>query len=70
VGLERAVASVLQDVHRFTPNHRPAFLEVSLTNWMVEMSALVEIEKALGSEYQVVRPDDLAALYKAAKRAG
>ncbi len=70
VGLERAIASVLQDVRRFTPNHRPAFLEVSLTNWMVEMSALVEIEKALGPEYQVVRPDDLAVLYKAAKRAG
>jgi hypothetical protein len=69
VGLERAVASVVQDAHRFTPKYRPAFLEVSLTNWMVEMSALVEIEKALGSEYKVVRPDDLAALYKVAKGA-
>lgn len=63
----RAVASVVTDIRRFTPSHRPAFLEVSLSNWQTEMGVLFEIEKALGSEYALVRPDQLAALYRATK---
>jgi GxGYxYP putative glycoside hydrolase C-terminal domain/GxGYxYP_N second domain/GxGYxYP third domain/GxGYxYP_N 1st domain len=63
VGIERAVSAIIRDIRRFTPRHRPAFLQVSLTNWAVKMKALVKIREALGSDYMLVRPDQLAALY-------
>jgi len=69
-GIERAVAAVVADVKQFTPQGRPAFLQVSLMNWAVEMRALVEIQQALGPDYVMVRPDQLAALYAAAKHRG
>jgi hypothetical protein len=69
-GIQHAVASTVADVRRFTPKKSPAFLHVSLTNWAVEMRALVEIQQALGSDYVLVRPDQLAALYREAKKRG
>jgi hypothetical protein len=69
-GIERAAAAVVAEVKQFTPRERPAFLQVSLSNWAVEMRALVEIQKGLGPHYVMVRPDHLAALYAAAKHRG
>jgi hypothetical protein len=40
---------------------------VSLGNWQVNMDVLVEVEKALGSDYIAVRADHLPALYMEAK---
>ena len=65
---KRTVANVVQDIRQFTPGKRPAFLYVSLENWMVDMRALVEIEKALGPDYVAVRADQLPALYRAARK--
>jgi GxGYxYP putative glycoside hydrolase C-terminal domain/GxGYxYP_N second domain/GxGYxYP third domain/GxGYxYP_N 1st domain len=65
-GRQQVVGSMVADIRRFTPSHRPAFLEASLTNWQTEMDVLVEIEKALGPECALVCPDQLVALYKAA----
>jgi hypothetical protein len=67
VGRQRAVGKIVADIRRFTPSRRPAFLEVSLTNWAVDMKPLVEIGNTLGPEYVLVRPDQLAGLYKIAK---
>ena len=64
----RTVADVVQDIRQFTPRKRPAFLHISLSNWLVDMRALVEIEKALGSDYVAVRADQLPALYMKAKK--
>jgi hypothetical protein len=69
-GIHRAVASVVADIRQFTPKKSPAFLHVSLSNWMVEMRSLVEIQKTLGPDYVLVRPDHLAALYMEAKKRG
>lgn len=66
--LKLAVASVVREIRQFTPGRRPAFLHVSLSNWMVDMRALVEIEKALGPDYVAVRADQLPALYREAKQ--
>jgi len=66
--LKRTVADVVRDIRQFTPAKRPAFLHVSLTNWMVDMRVLVEIEKALGPDYVAVRADQLPALYMKAKK--
>jgi hypothetical protein len=67
-GSQHAVASIVEDIRRFTPKKSPAFLHVSLTNWAVEIRPLVEIQEALGSGYVLVRPDQLAALYMNAKK--
>ena len=64
---ERTVAGVVRDIRKFTPARRPAFLHISLTNWMIDMRALVEIERRLGPDYVVVRADQLPTLYKEAK---
>ncbi|MFB3826065.1 MAG: GxGYxYP domain-containing protein [Bryobacteraceae bacterium] len=66
-GIRRAVESTVADIRRFTVPRRPAFVHVSLTNWAVAIKAVVEIERALGGEYRVVRPDQMAALYRLAK---
>ena len=67
VGIERAVARAVGDIRRFTVSQRPAFVHVSLANWAVAMKALREIEKTLGPAYRVVRPDQMAALYRKSK---
>ena len=64
----RTVADVVQDIRQFTPRKRPAFLHISLSNWLVDMRALVEIEKALGPDYVAVRADQLPALYMEARK--
>ena len=64
---ERTVAGVVRDIRQFTPARRPAFLHVSLNNWMIDMRALVEIERLLGPDYVAVRADQLPALYREAK---
>lgn len=66
--LKRTVAGVVREIRQFTPGKRPAFLHVSLTNWMVDMRALVEIEKTLGPDYVAVRADQLPVLYKEAQK--
>jgi hypothetical protein len=66
--LKLTVAGVVREIRQFTPSKRPAFLHVSLANWMVDMSALVEIEKELGPDYVAVRADQLPALYMEAKK--
>ncbi len=63
-GCEHAVQSVVRDVQRFTPRRQPAFLEVSLNNWAVDLSVLTEIPRVLGPDYVLVRPDQLPPLYK------
>ncbi len=67
-GLHQAVASTVADIRKFTPSKRPAFLEVSLTNWAVSMRALREIQRELGEDYALARPDQLAALYLEARK--
>ena len=43
-------------------------LRLSLSNWLVNMRLLVEVEKALGPDYIAVRADLLPALYMEAKK--
>jgi hypothetical protein len=69
-GRRRAVESLVHDIRAYTPPTRPAFLQVSLTNWAVEIKPLMQIAKALGPDYAPVRPDQLATLYKTARQTG
>jgi hypothetical protein len=65
---QHSVDAVVKEIRKFTPVERPAFLHVSLANWMVDMSALVAIEKALGPDYAAVRADHLPVLYSEARK--
>jgi hypothetical protein len=67
-GKPEKLQDVVRQIRRFTPSNRPAFLHMSLTNWMVDMHVLVEIERALGPDYVAVRPDHLAVLYHETKK--
>jgi hypothetical protein len=55
---------VTNQVKRWTPRERPAFLHVRLGNWLTNMEMAVNIAKSLGPEYAAVRPDQLVQLYR------
>lgn len=55
---------VVEEIRRFTPRTRPAFLHLFALNWFVDLPLLQQIVENLGPEYQVVRPDHLAELYR------
>jgi hypothetical protein len=55
---------MIEEIKRWTPPQRPAFLHVSLPNWLRRMDMAVNIAKGLGPEYVAVRPDQLVSLYR------
>ncbi len=55
--------SVVQQIRSFTPTSRPAFLHLFALNWFTSPDELLSITRMLGNQYEVVRPDQLAALY-------
>jgi len=60
---------MINEVRRWTPAQRPAFLHVFLANWLTTMEMAANIARGLGDEYVAVRPDQLALLYRQAGRA-
>lgn len=55
---------MINEVKRWTPTQRPAFLHVFLANWLTTMEMAENIAKGLGSAYVAVRPDQLVSLYR------
>jgi hypothetical protein len=66
-GRRQAVTGMLDEIRRFTPPTRPAFMHVFLANWLSHMAMADEIAAKLGPDYIAVRPDQLVALYKASR---
>ena len=60
---DRLVHFMIEDIKRWTPSQRPAFLHVFLADWLRDMGMLTEIFHGLGPEYVPVRPDQLVDLY-------
>ena len=58
-----AEAFMIAEIRRRTPGRRPAFLNVFLANWLTSLDMIDNIVKALGSEYAVVRADQMAGLW-------
>ncbi len=58
---------MINEVKRWTPRQRPAFLHVFLANWLTSMDMAENIAKGLGPEYVAVRPDQLVLLYNQCK---
>jgi hypothetical protein len=54
---------MINEIKRWTPARRPAFLHVFLANWLTSLDMAENIVKGLGSDYIVVRPDQLPQLY-------
>ena len=59
-----AVYYMINEIRRWTPPQRPAFLHVFLANWLTSLDMAEGIVQGLGSEYQPVRPDQLGPLYR------
>lgn len=60
---QSAVDSMVDEIRRWTPQTRPAFLYVFLANWLTEMGMAQTIAQQLGSIYVPVRADELVSLY-------
>jgi hypothetical protein len=61
---QSAVGFMVDEIRRWTPPSRPAFLYVFLANWLTEMGMAQSIAQELGSNYISVRPDQLIDLYR------
>jgi hypothetical protein len=59
-----SVESLVADVREWTPKVRPAFLYVSLTNWLTRMEYVESAIKLLAPEYVAVTPEQLVGLYR------
>ena len=58
-----AVNAMVDQVKRWSPMQRPAFLYVFLGNWLTEMGMAAAIARQLGNDYIPVRADELADLF-------
>jgi len=63
-GRRNAEFFMINEVKRWTPQERPAFLHAFLANWLVSAEMVENIAKWLGPEYAVVRPDQLVLLFQ------
>jgi hypothetical protein len=55
---------MINEIKRWTPHERPAFLHVFLSNWLTDLEMAANIADGLGPEYVAVRPDQLVLLYQ------
>lgn len=55
--------SLVKDIRRWAPLNRPAFVFVSLSNWVTSLKPIDEALKELGPEYATVNPEQLVGLY-------
>jgi hypothetical protein len=58
---------VADQVKRWTPKERPAFLYVFLANWLTSIEMASHISQLLGPDYVFLRPDQLISLTKQVK---
>ena len=54
----------LKEVLANTPEDRPAFVVIFIQNWPFTLQKIDEMVDSLGDQYEYVRPDELADLYK------
>ena len=66
-GRREAEVYMINEIHRWTPAQRPAFLHVFLANWLTHFEMVENIAKGVGSNYVFVRPDQLLSLYEQSK---
>ena len=65
----KQVENAAAQVRMNTPTQRPAFLSVTLSNWVCQketqsLALIQELERQLAPEYKAVRADHLVQLYK------
>ncbi|MFN7992449.1 MAG: GxGYxYP family putative glycoside hydrolase [Bryobacteraceae bacterium] len=64
-----AEAFMIEEIRRRTPRRRPAFLNIFLANWLTSLDMVENIVRGLGSEYSVIRADQMAGLWREALKA-
>ena len=60
--------SLVKDIRLWSPLNRPAFVFVSLSNWVTSLKPIDEALKELGPEYMAVNPEQLVGLYWKSKQ--
>ena len=55
---------VANEVRRWTPTERPAFIYIFLANWLTSIGMAANVAQILGPGYSFVRPDQLISLFK------
>jgi|WetSurMetagenome_2_1015567.scaffolds.fasta_scaffold34609_2 hypothetical protein len=60
--------SLAKDIRLWSPLNRPAFVFVSLSNWVTSLKPIDEALKELGPEYMAVNPEQLVGLYWKSKQ--
>jgi hypothetical protein len=62
---EEKIRSLVKAIHEWSAGEeRPCFIFVPALAWGLDPSTLHQVASSLGSDYQVVRPDELIALAK------
>ncbi|MCC7494306.1 MAG: hypothetical protein IT204_18255 [Fimbriimonadaceae bacterium] len=67
---EEAIQRFVDELRRFTPARRPAFLHAFVWNWGADLSLYPEVMRRLGPDYVALRHDQLAALARQQLTAG
>jgi len=60
-----AESFMVNEIKRWTPPERPAFLFVSAVLWLTHIELIENIIGGLGPDYVAVRPDQFVSLYRA-----
>jgi hypothetical protein len=68
-GRREAEFFLINEIKRFTPSQKPAFLHVYLANWLTHIEMLENIVEGLGPNYVPLRPDQFTELYLRSKGA-
>ena len=55
--------SLVGEIRTWVPRNRPAFVFISLQNWVVSLKPIEAALEQLGSEYVAVTPEQLVGLY-------
>jgi hypothetical protein len=60
---EGTTSGLVKDIRLWVPRSRPAFVFVSLTNWVTSLKPIGEALEELGPDYLAVSPEQLVGLY-------
>jgi hypothetical protein len=61
------IDTMVGEIRAAAGTERPAFVEAWVLNWAWSLNMLQEVEKRLGPEYVLVRPDVLVTLAQRAQ---
>jgi hypothetical protein len=68
IGASGTSDGLAKDIRLWAPRTRPAFVYVSLSNWVTSLKPIDEALKQLGPEYVTINPEQMVGLYWKSKQ--